>query len=172
VRRSDRLQSNPSRVQDYSFRVFLLVSAAGAQQGDPLGPLLFALVYAFVVRECPLVLALRLRVGFLDDVLLGGSPALLAVALAELLQALAAVGLETNASKSEVVQLAWAFAPSSASACRAHSRISVSWAPRAAQTPRLAKSTSRQPFNQHPGASVAWLSWVTCSDSPRSPRSR
>ena len=85
------------------FGAFLLLSAAGAQQGDPLGPLFFAIVYAFVVRACPLVLALRLRAGYLDDVLLGGSLADLTAALAELLPALAAAGLELNAAKSEIV---------------------------------------------------------------------
>ena len=57
-----------------------IVSCCGVQQGDPLGPLGFALTLHLIV-EC-IVPGLALNAWYLDDGMLVGTPAELAAALA------------------------------------------------------------------------------------------
>ena len=51
-----------------------IYSAEGPQQGDPLSALLFCVALQSLLRE----LAASLRVGYLDDVSLGGAPLIIA----------------------------------------------------------------------------------------------
>jgi hypothetical protein len=77
-------------------------SAAGCQQGDPLGPLLFAAALqplANELRTGPLELAPF----FLDDGVLAGSTASVAAALALVQTKAAEFGLQLNLSKCELV---------------------------------------------------------------------
>eukprot|EP00438_Fugacium_kawagutii_P017492 Skav211850 [mRNA] locus=scaffold1622:6900:9179:+ [translate_table: standard] len=79
-----------------------LQSAAGVQQGDPLGPLLFAAALqplATELREGPLDLALF----YLDDGVLAGDVAAVGAAVAHVQQRAASLGLRLNLSKCEVV---------------------------------------------------------------------
>ncbi|XP_036355426.1 uncharacterized protein LOC115230167 [Octopus sinensis] len=76
-------------------------SSCGVQQGDPLGPLLFALAVDAIARvnESPL------NLWYLDDCTLGGPPDVLLKDLASLIPALSDIGLVINSSKSEIVNL-------------------------------------------------------------------
>jgi hypothetical protein len=80
----------------------LLHSIAGVQQGDPLGPFLFALgihpALRAVQQRHPLVHLLA----FLDDVHLVGPQLAVRAAFAELQRQFAAIGLETRADKNLV----------------------------------------------------------------------
>ena len=79
----------------------VLQSTCGVQQGDPLGPLFFALVLqpALAAAEGPL----DLRYAFLDDVVLAGNSVPVTQALGLLVAAAARVGLVLEPSKSEVI---------------------------------------------------------------------
>lgn len=85
-----------------------LESAAGVQQGDPLGPLLFSLVLRKVTRQLQQQLraqdkTLDLNAWYLDDGTLVGQRAVLAAVLLELDSPwVKALGLELNMSKCEV----------------------------------------------------------------------
>ena len=74
-------------------------SAEGVQQGDPLGPLLFCLVLH------PILLSLDspLKIGFMDDVTLGGDIALVADDVERIAIQGASVGLELNHAKCELI---------------------------------------------------------------------
>eukprot|EP00435_Cladocopium_sp_Y103_P050554 s2413_g15.t1 len=79
-----------------------LQSAAGVQQGDPLGPLLFAAALqpvAAELRDGPLDLSLF----YLDDGVVAGDVAAVGAAIAHVQQRAAAIGLSLNLSKCEVV---------------------------------------------------------------------
>lgn len=81
------------------FGDFLLQSAEGAQQGDPLGPLYFCLAFKELLesRKCELVL------GYLDDVAIGGEAACALDDFIQLEVAAKNIGLELNHNKCEVV---------------------------------------------------------------------
>ena len=81
------------------FGDFLLQSAEGAQQGDPLGPLYFCLAFKDLLesRKCELVL------GYLDDVAIGGEAACALDDFIQLEVAAKKIGLELNHNKCEVV---------------------------------------------------------------------
>ena len=74
-------------------------SQEGAQQGDPIGPLLF---YNTVH---PLLSSLqsKLNIGFLDDVTLGGHVDVVASGVAEIIRLGAEIGLSLNISKCELI---------------------------------------------------------------------
>ncbi len=80
-----------------------LLSQTGAQQGDPLGPLLFSLaIHPTVVRiqtECP---TLQLNNWYLDDGTIMGPPAEVLKALSILQEAMPSIGLHLNLSKCEL----------------------------------------------------------------------
>ena len=89
----------PSRLK---FGSSSLLSSAGVQQGDPLGPLLFAAALQPVaadLRQAPLDMALH----YLDDGVLAGDVPSVAAALQHVQQRAADVGLQLNLSKCETV---------------------------------------------------------------------
>ena len=91
----------PTRLQ---FGDRVLESSSGVQQGDPLGPLLFAA--ATQPLACELRLGpLDLAVHFLDDGLLAGDAPAVGAGLAHVRERAAALGLTLNLSKCEVVVL-------------------------------------------------------------------
>lgn len=79
------------------FGSFTVSSQTGAQQGDPLGPLLFCLALQ------PVLLSLRsaFRLGFLDDISLGGPPTVVASDVRVLASLTSSLGLELNFAKCE-----------------------------------------------------------------------
>jgi len=74
-------------------------SQEGAQQGDPIGPLLFCNTVH------PLLSSLQciLNIGFLDDVVLGGHVDVEASDVAEIIRLGAEIGLSLNISKCELI---------------------------------------------------------------------
>ena len=76
-----------------------VVSASGVQQGDPLGPLLFSIA----LQPLLLMLSSELRVGYLDDVTIGG-PIEVVDRDVELVHREAhSIGLDLNPNKCEVI---------------------------------------------------------------------
>ncbi|XP_049875922.1 uncharacterized protein LOC126373729 [Pectinophora gossypiella] len=80
------------------YGVSLISSQVGAQQGDPLGPLLFSLAIHPVVSD----LKSPLNVWYLDDGTIGGSPETVARDMRSLFSALRVMGLEVNTAKCEL----------------------------------------------------------------------
>ena len=78
-----------------------LTSAGGVQQGDPLGPLFFALAIQALAEE--LQQGVDLAVFYLDDGLLAGDIAAVSAALTHLQHRAASLGLTLNLHKSEVI---------------------------------------------------------------------
>ena len=76
-------------------------SATGVQQGDPLGPLCFALA----VDRCARSLTAPLNVWYLDDATIGGSVTEVTNDLKTVVSALQKIGLQLNSSKCEVTVL-------------------------------------------------------------------
>ncbi len=89
-------------------------SAAGAQQGDPLGPLLFSLALQPVLAEMARAGApgeeLDLCFGYLDDGVVAGHHAAVARAFATLQRLAPGIGLRLNLDKCEFVPAAGAAA--------------------------------------------------------------
>lgn len=84
------------------FGTAVISSAGGVQQGDPLGPLLFATAIHQLTQELragPLDLALF----YLDDGIIAGDVAAVGAALGHIQSRGAALGLALNAAKCEVV---------------------------------------------------------------------
>lgn len=79
----------------------IISSATGIQQGDPLGPLLFAMAIDGVARS----IASPFNIWYLDDATLGGSVETVAADLQRVIPALSLLGLEINSSKSEIINL-------------------------------------------------------------------
>ena len=81
------------------FGPYIVSSEEGAQQGDPIGPLLFCNTIH------PLLSSLKsnLSLGYLDDVTLGGTVKTVASDVAEIIRAGAEIGLSLNVSKSELI---------------------------------------------------------------------
>ena len=84
-----------------TFGKFFVTSEEGIQQGDPLGPLEFCIVIQ------PLLQSLKssLRIGFLDDLTLGGHVDTVAADIAKLAEECRRLGLELNPTKCEIVGL-------------------------------------------------------------------
>jgi hypothetical protein len=84
-----------------SFGNFCVISEEGIQQGDPLGPLEFCIVIQ------PLLQSLKssLRIGFLDDLTLGGHEATVANDVVKLAEECRRLGLELNPTKCEIIGL-------------------------------------------------------------------
>jgi len=88
--------SSPS---DLQFGKFVLLSEEGAQQGDPLGPLYFCLVFKELLES----LQSELVLGYLDDVAIGDSAATVLNDFIHLETTANQLGLEVKRSKCEVV---------------------------------------------------------------------
>ena len=76
-----------------------IVSAEGVQQGDPIGPLLFCLTLQPILTSlsCPL------KVGYLDDITLGGPAGLVNSDVLTVLSSGSSIGLHLNQSKCELI---------------------------------------------------------------------
>jgi hypothetical protein len=75
-------------------------SSEGVQQGDPVGPLLFSMTIQPLLTNC----ASELRIGYLDDITLGGPTVEVASDVIQLKAAAFDLGLELNDSKCELIQ--------------------------------------------------------------------
>jgi len=91
--------STISSPTDLQFGQFVLLSEEGAQQGDPLGPLYFCLVFKEVLES----LQSELVLGYLDDVAVGDSAATVLNDFKQLETTAKHLGLEVKRSKCEVV---------------------------------------------------------------------
>ena len=76
-----------------------IISAEGVQQGDPIGPLLFCLTLHPLLSS----LSSDVRIGYLDDVTLGGDLSVLSRDVASVSSQGAAIGLCLNTTKCEVI---------------------------------------------------------------------
>ena len=84
---------------DLQFGDFVIQSKEGAQQGDPLGPLKFCLVFKELLES----LKSELVLGYLDDVATGGDAATVLNDFMHLEAAARSLGLEMNRTKCEIV---------------------------------------------------------------------
>ena len=75
----------------------LIQSAEGVQQGDPLGPLLFCLVIHPILSS----LTSPFKIGYMDDVTIGGNIAMVARDVETVSSSGITVGLDLNATKCE-----------------------------------------------------------------------
>ena len=82
-----------------SFGAFEIFSGEGAQQGDPLGPLLFCLCLHPILES----LDCSLKIGFMDDVTLGGHIEDVAKAVDQVRLLGGPMGLELNQGKCELI---------------------------------------------------------------------
>ena len=78
-----------------------IMSSTGVQQGDPLGPIAFALA----VNSCARSLKSPLNIWYLDDATIGGSVADVVADLVSISRAIPDLGLQLNAAKCEVTVL-------------------------------------------------------------------
>ena len=74
-------------------------SATGAQQGDPLGPLLFSITLHPILMGC----TSEFRVGYLDDVTLGGLIQDVDGDVQRVRQEACLIGLDLNPGKCEII---------------------------------------------------------------------
>ena len=81
----------------------VLTSASGVQQGDPLGPLLFATALQPLASDLRGRVGLDLAVFFLDDGVLAGDLQVVSQAVREVEERAASIGLRLNLAKSEAV---------------------------------------------------------------------
>lgn len=81
------------------FGPYIVFSEEGAQQGDPIGPLLFSNTIHPVLSS----LEASLNLGYLDDVTLGGTINTVASDVAKIIEAGTEIGLSLNVSKCELI---------------------------------------------------------------------
>lgn len=81
------------------FGSFVILSQEGAQQGDPLGPLLFCLPLQPVLVQLESPLAF----GYLDDLTLGGTPEVVAADVDLIEKGCSKLGLTLNRNKCELI---------------------------------------------------------------------
>ena len=79
----------------------IVISATGVQQGDPLGPLLFALAVDGIARS----INAPVNMWYLDDATFCGPPEIILDDLRYVVPALADVGLHVNPNKSEIINV-------------------------------------------------------------------
>ena len=77
----------------------IIASSTGVQQGDPLGPLLFALAVDDIARG----VVSPLNMWYLDDATIGGPPGTVLADLRRLIPLLEGIGLVVNPKKSEII---------------------------------------------------------------------
>ena len=77
----------------------IISSEVGVQQGDPLGPLLFCLCLQPILQRC----SSDIRIGYLDDVTLGGKVGVIERDVSRIKEEGKAIGLVLNESKCEFV---------------------------------------------------------------------
>jgi hypothetical protein len=82
-----------------AFGTFEIVSGEGAQQGDPLGPILFCLC----IHPILLSLNCKFKIGYMDDVTLGGHISDVAQAVEQVERSGESMGLRLNPGKCEVI---------------------------------------------------------------------
>ena len=73
------------------------------QQGDPVGPLLFALALQPVLNQLANIPGLELAFSYLDDLVLAGEQSAVASGIAVLKGSAAGLGLKLNMSKCELI---------------------------------------------------------------------
>ena len=95
--------SVPSRLL-YNERV--VNSTAGVQQGDNLGPLLFATTIHSLLGELKAILGIDLVIGYLDDIVVAGDCEAVLRALLVLQRSIPSLGLTLNMAKCELIPLA------------------------------------------------------------------
>ena len=91
--------ANYSQATQLKFNDYIIMSAEGPQQGDPLSALLFCLALQSLLRE----LAASLRVRYLDDVTLGGAPLIIASDVELIKDKAKQYGLTLNISKCRLI---------------------------------------------------------------------
>ena len=79
----------------------VIPSASGVQQGDPLGPLLFALGVDHVARG----VSSPINIWYLDDATIGGPPDVVVRDLENIIPKLAEIGLHINSAISEIINI-------------------------------------------------------------------
>ena len=77
----------------------VVTSGEGVQQGDPLGPLLFCLTLQPLLNS----LSSPLKVGYLDDITLGGPIDLVNTDVSTIISTGTAIGLNLNLTKCEII---------------------------------------------------------------------
>ena len=81
-------------------------STAGVQQGDNLGPLLFATTIHSLLGELKAILGIDLVIGYLDDIVVAGESEAVLRALLVLQRSIPSLGLTLNMAKCELIPLA------------------------------------------------------------------
>jgi len=81
------------------FGPYIVTSQEDAQQGDPIGPLLFCNTVPPLISS----LQAELNLGYLDDVSLGGQVEMVASDVAEIVRAGSDLGLSLNVDKCELI---------------------------------------------------------------------
>ena len=81
----------------------VIQSEVGVQQGDPLGPLLFALALQPILLQMDNIPGLDISFSFLDDLVLAGEQSAVATGIAQLKNSSASLGLQLNMTKCELV---------------------------------------------------------------------
>ena len=95
-----------SKPSNLFFEGMVIKSQVGVQQGDPIGPLLFALALQPVITQLGNIQGLDLAFSFLDDLVLAGDEAAVAEGIKQLQVSAGNLGLSLNKSKCELVPAA------------------------------------------------------------------
>ena len=84
----------------------MVSSTAGVQQGDNLGPLLFAATIHSMLGELKAMMGIDLVIGYLDDIVVAGESEAVLRALLLLHITIPSLGLTLNMAKCELIPLA------------------------------------------------------------------
>ena len=95
----DYVQASYADASSLRFGSHVVVSDEGVQQGDPLGPLLFCAVIHPLLTNCKA----ELRIGFLDDITIGGEVETVAADVDSLRMRASNLGLQLNVQKCEAI---------------------------------------------------------------------